>query len=107
MSHCLEHHATVAKQISWSDHLKTLNRQLASPVVQRNTTGFFPLGLLELDRVYANKPSTLHDLQNNIIRECSEINADTCLRVIRNFSQRMKECGLVEGRHLPDSRFHT
>lgn len=55
--------------------------------------------------VYANKPSTLNDLKNNIIQVISNIGADLCEKVAKNWSTRMRYLQKSRGAHLEEVVF--
>ena len=67
---------------------------------------FFLWGYLK-SKVYANNPTTLKELKNNIEREIANISADMCERVIENWIQRIDRCRRARGGHINDVEFHT
>lgn len=67
---------------------------------------FFLWGYVK-SQVYANKPATIADLENNVIRVIGEIEANLCARVIQNWTSRMTACKRSRGGHLNDIIFKT
>ena len=67
---------------------------------------FFLWGYLK-SKAYANNPTTLKELKNNIEREIANISASMCERVIENWIQRIDRCRRARGDHMNDVEFHT
>jgi len=65
---------------------------------------FFLWGYLK-SKVYANKPTSLEFLKQNIRQEMEAITESTCRDVIKNFSLRLNECRKRNGLHLDDVIF--
>lgn len=65
---------------------------------------FFLWGYLK-SRVYANKPTTIAQLKNNICEEMSAIPRTMCQRVFTNLRSRFEECVRLDGAHLSDVIF--
>ena len=42
--------------------------------------------------VYANKPATIDELRTNIGREIAAVSADLCLKIVKNWVQRLQAC---------------
>ena len=57
--------------------------------------------------VYANKPATIDDLRTNIKREIAAVSADLCLKIVKNWVQRLDFCKRVRGDHAKDIEFHS
>lgn len=57
--------------------------------------------------VYANKPTTLQELRDNIEREIAAVSAETCGRVIENWVQRIDRCKRARGGHMNEVEFHS
>lgn len=57
--------------------------------------------------VYANKPATIADLEDNVVRVIGEIEANLCARVIENWTSRMTAVKHSRGGHLNDIIFKT
>lgn len=57
--------------------------------------------------VYGNKPTTIDQLENNIIQTIGEIQPDLCNRVIQNWTSRIESCKRSRGGHLNDIIFKT
>lgn len=66
---------------------------------------FFLWGYLK-SKVYANKPTTIHALKQEIRRCIGEIQPHLCKMVIENFDKRVRMCQQSLGGHLPDVLFH-
>lgn len=66
---------------------------------------FFLWGYLK-DIVYANKPSTLMDLKQNIQKAVLDISPDLCQKVLENTIKRARECKAFRGGHLENIIFH-
>ena len=49
--------------------------------------------------VYANKPATIDELQTNIEREIAAVSADLCLKIVKNWDQRLDFYKRVRGGH--------
>ena len=67
---------------------------------------FFLWGFLK-SRVYANKPSTLDELKDNIRLEISKVTADICQKVIENLHFRLEHVKNSRGGHMTDIIFKT
>jgi len=67
---------------------------------------FFLWGYLK-EKVYANKPTTIQELKDEIIRHINDIEPQLCLSVIENLDHRMHVCRRSRGGHLADILFHT
>jgi hypothetical protein len=67
---------------------------------------FFLWGYLK-SKVYANKPATIPELKNEIIRHIGEIENELCQVVIENLDHRLEVCHRSRGEHLADIIFHT
>jgi hypothetical protein len=52
------------------------------------------------ENVYANKPSTLSELKQNIEEFIRSIPSEMCVRVIRNLSARLQRCIDLHGAHI-------
>lgn len=65
---------------------------------------FFLWGYLK-SKVYANQPTSLAHLKENIRHEMAAIPESTCRAVISNFTVRLNECREREGLHLDDVIF--
>lgn len=64
-----------------------------------NPLDFFLWGYLKC-RVYEDRPETLQELQENIERECANITPATIHAVIREWSARVTQCYVGNGRHF-------
>ena len=60
---------------------------------------FFLWGLLK-GKVYANKPRTTADLEENIKREIAAVDAGTLQRTFENMERRVRKCLEVGGGHF-------
>ena len=58
-------------------------------------------------KVYANKPTTIQQLKDEIRRHIDEIEDQLCSDVIRNFDHRIEVCQRSLGGHLGDIIFKT
>ncbi|CAK9799157.1 hypothetical protein ANTPLA_LOCUS1913 [Anthophora plagiata] len=67
---------------------------------------FFLWGYLK-GQVYANKPTTIEELKDNIRKEIQEITQETCENVMKNVVERARICKAARGSHLADVIFHT
>lgn len=67
---------------------------------------FFLWGYLK-EKVYVDKPATIQELKDEIIRHINGIEPPLCLRVIENLDHRMEVCRRGRGAHLADILFHT
>ena len=67
---------------------------------------FFLWGYLK-SKVYANKPTTVQQLKDEIRRHIGEIADKLCRDVIKNFDHRVEVCRRSLGGHLGDIVFHT
>ena len=67
---------------------------------------FFLWGYLK-SKVYANKPTTVQQLKDEIRRHIGEIADKLCRDVIKNFDHRAEVCRQSLGGHLGDIVFHT
>ena len=70
------------------------------------TLDFFLWGYVK-SQVYVNKPTTLDQLERNIIQIMSDIQPDLCNRVTRNWVSRIESCRRSRGGHLNDVIFKT
>ena len=57
--------------------------------------------------VYANKPATLDDLEDNIQRDIANVTVEMCDRVVENWVQRIDRCKRARGGHMTDIEFHS
>ena len=57
--------------------------------------------------VYANKPTTLDDLKDNIQREIANVPIEMCSRVVENWVQRIDRCKRARGGHMTNIEFHS
>ncbi|CAK9834549.1 hypothetical protein ANTRET_LOCUS11064 [Anthophora retusa] len=57
--------------------------------------------------VYGNKPITIDQLENNIVKTIGEIQPDLCNRVMQNWTSRIESCKRSRGGHLNDIIFKT
>ena len=57
--------------------------------------------------VYANKPATLDDLEDNTRREIANVPVEMCARVVENWVQRIDPCKRARGGHMNDIEFHS
>ena len=64
-----------------------------------NPPDFYLWGYLK-DHVYANRPTTLDELKDSIVREIRAISQETCVRVFDNFLKRIRLCRERIGGHL-------
>ena len=46
--------------------------------------------------VYANKPATIDELRTNIEREIAAVSADLCLKIVKNWAQRLPSTELFD-----------
>lgn len=67
---------------------------------------FFLWGYVK-EKVYANNPTTIPELKNEIRRIIGEIQPHLCQNVIRNLNKRILHCKKSRGGHLPDIIFHV
>ena len=67
---------------------------------------FFLWGYLK-DKVYVNKPRTIQELKDEIIRHINDIEPQLCLRVIENVDHPIEVCHRSRGEHLANIFFHT
>lgn len=67
---------------------------------------FFLWGFLK-SRVYASRPGSIDELQQNIRHEISHITPDFCQKVIENGVLRFTHAESSRGGHLSDILFHT
>jgi transposase len=95
-----------------------LNEQFPGRMISRNSEvnwpprscdltplDFFLWGYLK-SKVYANHPTTIQELKDEIIRQIREINNHICRNVIENFDHRVDVCHQSHGGHLADIIFH-
>ncbi|CAK9801727.1 Transposable element Tc3 transposase [Anthophora quadrimaculata] len=57
--------------------------------------------------VYSNKPITIDQLENNIVKTIGEIQPELCNRVMQNWTSRIESCKRSRGGHLNDIIFKT
>ena len=57
--------------------------------------------------VYANKPATIDELRTNIEREIAAVSADLCLKIVKNWVQRLDFCKRARGGHAKEIEFHS
>ena len=57
--------------------------------------------------VYANKPATIDELRTNIEREIAAVSADLCLKIVKNWVQRLDFCKRSRGGHAKEIEFHS
>lgn len=57
--------------------------------------------------VYANQPTTINELRDNIIREIRNVPVELCARVAENFVQRIHRCKSSRGGHMAEIEFHS
>ena len=67
---------------------------------------FFLWGFLK-SKVYASKPATIGELQQNIGAEISKITVDLCQKVIKNGLLRLDHVENTHGGHIHNVIFHT
>ena len=95
-----------------------LNEKFPGCIISRNSEVNWPsrsCDLTPLDflrgylksKVYANKPTTVQQLKDEIRRHIGEIADELCRDVIKNFDHRVEVCCRSLGRHLGDIVFHT
>ena len=46
--------------------------------------------------VFANKPATIDELRTNIEREIAAVSADLCLKIVKNWAQRLPSTELFD-----------
>lgn len=56
---------------------------------------------------YSNKPTTIEQLESNIVRIISEIQSELLQKVIENWTSRIDQCKRSRGGHLDDVIFKT
>ena len=59
------------------------------------------------EKVYVDKPATIQELKDEIIRHINGLEPQLCLSVIENLDHRMELCRRGRGSHLADIFFHT
>ena len=52
--------------------------------------------------VYANKPATIDELRTNNEREIAAVSADLCLKIVKNWVQRLDFCKRAHGGHAKE-----
>ena len=57
--------------------------------------------------VYTNKPVTIDELRTNIEGEIATVSADLCLKVVKNWVQRLDFCKRARGGHAKEIAFHS
>ena len=57
--------------------------------------------------VYSNKPATIDELRTNIERESAAVSADLCLKIVKNWVQRLDICQRACGGHAKQIEFHS
>ena len=57
--------------------------------------------------VYAHKPATIAELRTNIERGIAAVSADVCLKILKNWVQRLDFCKRARGGHEKEIEFHT
>lgn len=67
---------------------------------------FFLWGYVE-SLIYANKPTTLEELRDNIESEIANVPVDMCERVVENWLQRIDHCKRARGGHMNEIEFHS
>ena len=58
-------------------------------------------------KVYADKPATIQQLENNIRQVIAEIQPETLLKVCQNWSARLRYIRASRGGHMPEIIFKT
>ena len=58
------------------------------------------------DKVYANSPASIQNLNDRIREAIEDIGQTLCYLVIENFMKRIWSCKRGRGRHLSDVVFH-
>ena len=57
--------------------------------------------------VYANKPATIDELRTNIEREIAAVWDDLCLKIVKNWVQRLDFCKRARGGHAKEIDIHS
>ena len=57
--------------------------------------------------VYANKPVTIDELRMNIEREIAAVSVDLCLKILKNWVQRLDFCKRARGGHAKAIELHS
>ena len=70
------------------------------------TLDFFHWSHLKI-KVYANKPTTIQQLKDEIMRHIGEIEEQLCRDIIKYFDHGVEVCRRSLGRHFGDIIFHT
>lgn len=77
MPHSQWNNACTEREVPKLYHLLKRRSQLATPIMGLDTFTFIPLGLSE-SKVYTNKPATMQQLQDEIIRHIGKIENQLC-----------------------------
>ena len=64
---------------------------MTASFMRSDAIGFFLWGHIE-SLVYAIKPATLVDLEDNIQRKIANVSVEMCARVVENWVQRIDRC---------------
>ena len=57
--------------------------------------------------VFANKPATIEELRTDIEREIAAVSADLCLKIVKNWVQRLDFCKRARTGHAKKIAFHS
>ena len=57
--------------------------------------------------VYANKPAMIDELRTNIEGEVAAVSADLCMKIVKNWVQRLDFCKHALGGHAKEIEFHS
>ena len=55
--------------------------------------------------VYANMPATIDELRTNSEREIAAVSVDLCLKIVKNWVQRLDFCKRARGGHAREIEF--
>ena len=90
-AHCECHNQLIGNQVWSTCYLTKWSSRLAASVMRFDAVRLFAVRLLQ---IYANKPTTFDELRTNIEREIAAVSADLCLKIVKNWVQRLKRaCG--------------
>ena len=73
--------------------INLLETKFGESVILRNG----PVGWPPRYMVYANKPATIDELRTNIEHEITAVLADLCLKIVKNWVQRLDFCFIHNG----------
>ena len=102
----------MSQSIYWKPSFENvLSHEMVQSVGRLGRANFTPLDYFLWNyvksMVYGNKPATINELRTNIEREIAAASANLCLKIVKNWVQRLDFCKSARGGHANEIEFHS